>query len=1296
MGISGLLPLLKSIHRPIELKKYAGETFGVDAYGWLHRGAVACAMELAQGKPTRKYVDFAMHRVRMFKYFGVTPYLVFDGDFLPSKAKTEASRSKRREESRKAGLELLKAGKPSQAYAELQKAIDVTPEMARHLIEELKKADVPYVVAPYEADSQMVYLERQGLISGIVSEDSDLLVFGAKRLLTKMDQHGHCIEINRRDFCAVREISLTGWTDNEFRHMAILSGCDYLDGVNNIGLKTAYRLIRKHKTPERIVKMLRFDGKHQIPETYLQDFKQAELTFLHQRVFCPKKRDIVLLTDPEPSVNVDDMPFIGAPVETELARSIAAGDVNPITKQRIVIPRSPGKRRISQALAPASGPPRSLGKPITEFFKDRNSRRIPLGEMDPNCFAVDSDPNTSTPVEEAPRPIVFPLPRPYVEGVEEASGSPARPYTSNSSRALRRRTEPISKLLGLDIFESSTHRRRTAGPAIQVYQDPASSSRPPKKARLCDDSAFAGVPSVTPEKSKFFSAKKQKKPARKKVDEFLMSDDSIEEAFRSLPDPSWRSGKPTTPADDIPIFHSPSPKKQREPVLPSETSIDNRDQKSDDAVEVPASSPVQHGPNKGYSGGHPASMTPLGELLKRFSYDTAQPRTRVVHGLPTPASSIQQTATPKHRSPRDTQIPMPTPLQRLGTRALRRGKSQSMPLTPPASNSSKQLDSLPVNPAFIPLPRVDVVEVEALNMSLGSEDQIIPGSDSEDNGKRPVQTVLTKANVRRLILARLHQERLRDHAKAFDGLLSLIPAKMYYGEDTSEQWKKKKQTKDEARAAKRGKLDPDSELNRNAKEVLDERARKKRKLREMEAEEESEDGSGQDDDSDISGIEREKPGEGLKKKLKLDQDEEQEQEEEEEEEEEEKVPKKQKAVEEPEHNTDEPALSKKAQAKLAKKQKQEEAKKAKEENPKKAKKAEKAKKVDKVAVENDESTAEESTTDEAPVQPSAEAESDDETLAPIDVSGLANEEDTSAESTPESPTFDTAKNASVEPASTTTSISSAVPPSEKPKYLKIPADTTALRARLEAKLMALRADRKADDSEGKPIRTRQDLIESRREKQAQRKAHKQEMRRLAKEEEDRKREEALNSARNSPGLSPLFDQDDDRNANHFAFGRLAFSDGTQLSHDLSYEKGPASAKKKGPSDPKTALLKLEAQKKRVANMDEDKRKEVLEKETWLAARKRAEGVKVHDNESLLKKALKRKEKSKKKSEREWKDRAEDVKTSIHQRQRKREENLRKRRDEKAAHKSGKKKNKGVQTKKKNRPGFEGGFGGGRK
>ncbi len=55
LRLPGLLPLLKSIQKPCNLKKFAGSTIGVDAYGWLHRGTVACAMDLALGKPTTKY-----------------------------------------------------------------------------------------------------------------------------------------------------------------------------------------------------------------------------------------------------------------------------------------------------------------------------------------------------------------------------------------------------------------------------------------------------------------------------------------------------------------------------------------------------------------------------------------------------------------------------------------------------------------------------------------------------------------------------------------------------------------------------------------------------------------------------------------------------------------------------------------------------------------------------------------------------------------------------------------------------------------------------------------------------------------------------------------------------------------------------------------------------------------------------------------------------------------------------------------------------------------------------------------
>lgn len=496
-----------------------------------------------------------------------------------------------------------------------------------------------------------------------------------------------------------------------------------------------------------------------------------------------------------------------------------------------------------------------------------------------------------------------------------------------------------------------------------------------------------------------------------------------------------------------------------------------------------------------------------------------------------------------------------------------------------------------------------------------------------------------------------------------------------------DQWQRKKQTKEQARAAKRSKLDPDSALNRNAKEVLDERVRNKRKAQELEP---SEDGSVRDEDDaqelQLRGISKEAPGEGLKKRKVVDDE----------------ANEKFKAAQ-PKADDEAKAekLSTHQEKKLLKKQKKQ------EKNAEKKKKTKTTKAADKGdVVEEDDAEAGNEDDSAMPddVRQSKETAEVDETkphrdMRPIDVSGLADEDrnhtSSSQASTPSSPTFDTAEpgEPSAEPASTTTSIASENAPADKSRKIKVPSDTTELRARLAAKIAALRAARKADGPDGKPIRTREELIESRRKKLAERKAHKKELRQQAKEAEDKKREEALASARNSPMLS-FGSPEHDLN---FSFGRVAFADGTQMSHDLSYTKDK-NGKKKGPMDPKGVLAKVEAQKKRLAGLDDGKRKEVLEKETWLAARRKAEGEKVHNDESLLKKAVKRKEKAKKKSEKEWSDRVQGVQKAQKQRQQKREENIRKRKETKQAGKGGKKKG-GKSPAKKSRPGFEGsGFG----
>lgn len=200
----------------------------------------------------------------------------------------------------------------------------------------------------------------------------------------------------------------------------------------------------------------------------------------------------------------------------------------------------------------------------------------------------------------------------------------------------------------------------------------------------------------------------------------------------------------------------------------------------------------------------------------------------------------------------------------------------------------------------------------------------------------------------------------------------------------------------------------------------------------------------------------------------------------------------------------------------------------------------------------------------------------------------------------------------------------------------------------------------------------------------------------ARAEEEARREAALASARNSPSssmMSPRIHSPD----NNFSFGRVAFADGQQLTDDLSTLKD--APKRKGPQDPASALQASEKKRLRLAGLDDEKQADISEKELWLNAKKRAHGEKVRDDSSLLKKTLKRKEKAKKKSEKEWGERKEGVAKSQAMKQKKREENLKKRRDEKGGKGKGKGKGKSAgnkKTKVKSRPGFEGGGIGGKR
>lgn len=92
-------------------------------------------------------------------------------------------------------MELLKSGKSKEALEQFRRCVDVTPEMAHAVIQALEVSQIDFVVAPYEADAQLAYLEMHGIVDGIVTEDSDLLVFGCKRVSSHVRRGLCCTSI---------------------------------------------------------------------------------------------------------------------------------------------------------------------------------------------------------------------------------------------------------------------------------------------------------------------------------------------------------------------------------------------------------------------------------------------------------------------------------------------------------------------------------------------------------------------------------------------------------------------------------------------------------------------------------------------------------------------------------------------------------------------------------------------------------------------------------------------------------------------------------------------------------------------------------------------------------------------------------------------------------------------------------------------------------------------------------------------------------------------------------------------
>ncbi|CAI5444948.1 unnamed protein product [Caenorhabditis angaria] len=338
MGISGLLPYVKNACRTSNIRELAGKSVAVDVSCFLHKGLTGCMDKIHMGEDTQSYLYYVEKFILVLLKMDCHVVLVFDGRPLPAKKLTNDSRRETRDANIQSAEILLAKGLEREARDKFRIATKISPEIVENAIRFFRnRENVDIVVAPYEADAELAYLMKSKLVDALITEDSDLIVFGCEKIYFKWQiANGECTVYERQNLskCFTGELSGDKFDFIKFRRICILSGCDYIPaGLPGVGLSKATNFFQKTSITDLPTLLKRIPSylnapklKSLITSEFIENFDRAEKTFKYQIVFDPRERTQKPFEND--GFSGEFQIFSGEILNQKLAQRLALGNVN--------------------------------------------------------------------------------------------------------------------------------------------------------------------------------------------------------------------------------------------------------------------------------------------------------------------------------------------------------------------------------------------------------------------------------------------------------------------------------------------------------------------------------------------------------------------------------------------------------------------------------------------------------------------------------------------------------------------------------------------------------------------------------------------------------------------------------------------------------------------------------------------------------------------------------------------------------------------------------------------------------
>ena len=297
MGIKDLLSLYKSLLTKQNLSNFRGKTCAIDMMVWLYQGMYA-----VNNNPNVKdiYLNFPLKMLTLLKENNINCIAVFDGNLLPAKLKEVEERRATKVANEILASKLREEGDIDRSNVVNNRSLNVNHIHINTLIYLLKKLNFKIIVAPYESDAQIAYLYHKKKIDFAITEDSDLIPYGVKRIAFKLSEKGDFEYLNLNLNEIPREIINNLNEDGKFMlylthlklvQFCVMLGCDYIKSIKGLGIRTLIKLFKEVNSFEDIIKAVssygkyRFEDQNGDAELYLKQAKEACSVFYYQMIY---------------------------------------------------------------------------------------------------------------------------------------------------------------------------------------------------------------------------------------------------------------------------------------------------------------------------------------------------------------------------------------------------------------------------------------------------------------------------------------------------------------------------------------------------------------------------------------------------------------------------------------------------------------------------------------------------------------------------------------------------------------------------------------------------------------------------------------------------------------------------------------------------------------------------------------------------------------------------------------------------------------------------------------------------